>query len=503
MAGSISHFLLLIGVIFSRSLAPAQSDNPYPTAAMRSFERAYQIVKENYAEPIDNEKAIYGGAIPGMLRVLDPHSRFLDAQEYALLQHEESGERFDLGIRLAAEGSMVVVAATIPDTPGQRAGIRPGDRVVAINGRPTTGLASSSVAEMLNCATPTEVRLSIKRANSSVSLTVVVRSEKFKAPSVQAFVISPGVAYLRISEFDQATGRELKQALKHLGKLNSLILDLRENPGGLLESAVEVADQFLPKGALIGSLVERSTVKQVYRARHGNNGRKYPIVVLVDRATASAAEFVAGVLQDQDRALVLGQNTFGKGMAQTILPLSENTALALTTDKVSLPSGRFTQRPYAGISEIDYYYRRPINSASHQVSYTCRGRTVYGGAGISPDIVLPVSKQSRFAKTLLRRNAVVGFSAEYVAHHRVDKYFEVSRAVLQEFYEYLGQHRILGTTDEIDTTSRWLRTELSAGILTAAFGPEEGLRVRAKNDVEVLSAIEFLPAAARLASTGN
>jgi carboxyl-terminal processing protease len=505
--GAVSHRLsglLLTALLFcSVGRTSAQSGyDPQVAAGVQSFRQVYQIVKDNYAEPVSDDKAIYEGAIPGMLRVLDPHSSFFDPQDYALMLREESGERYGVGLSLTSEGSRVVVASTMPDAPARRAGIRPGDTIVAINGRSTAGLNTGAVAEMLEGARESKVSVTVNREDHPASLTFVLPRKKLKVPSVYAFLVAPRTGYLSITEFDETTASDVKQALLQLGGLDGLILDLRQNPGGLLNVATDVADMFLARGALIGTLVERSLPAEAYRVQHGNKG-KYPIVVLVDGETASAAEFIAGALQDQDRALVAGQNTFGKSVAQTIFPLSDNTALALTTGRLYLPSGRLIQRPYAGLDEIEYYYSRPVNTTKRQPSYTRNGRRVYGGAGITPDIVLSVAKQNRFEDMLMRKNTIVGFSAEYVAHHRISKHSELNGDMLQQFCDYLRQKSVPYTTEDLKASSDWLRQEIKAAIITTALGPEEGLRVRAKNDPEVSSAIRLLPAATQLVSVGR
>jgi carboxyl-terminal processing protease len=507
MSRRISH-LLLIGLILIGAAASAQFDSantydPQTVTGVRTFERVYQIVKDNYAEPIDDDKAIYGGAIPGMLRVLDPHSNFFDPQDYALLERQESGERYGLGLSLASEGSRVVVASTVADAPAHRAGIRPGDTVIAVNGRPAAGLKAAAVAEMLDAGERTEVRLTVKRDGSRTLLTFVVLPKRLKVHSVHAFVIPPGIGYLEISEFDETTGREVKHALHQLGNVDGLILDLRQNPGGLLQVATGVADQFLPKGALIGTLVGRSSPKEVYRVQYGEKGRKFPMVVLVDEGTASAAEFIAGALQDQDRALIVGQKTFGKSVAQTLFPLSDHTGLALTTARLYLPSGRFIQRPYRGISVIDYFYGSHVSTRIRQVSFTRTGRPVYGGSGINPDVVLPAYKRNRFEDRLLSQNAVFGFSTIYAAHHRISKHFEFSNDMLQDFCSYLVQRHIPFTAEELRGSREWLRREIQAEIFAAAFGSDDGLQVRAENDPKVLWAIRLLPAARQLAGADN
>src|SRR5438094_1395158 len=231
-----------------------------------------------------------------------------------------------------------------------------------------------------------------------------------------------------------------------MGDLKGLILDLRQNPGGLLNEGVGVADKFLRKGQLIVSHHGRSSPEKRYVAAHGNGGKEYPLVVLVNRGTASAAEIVAGAIQDHDRGLVAGETTFGKGLVQTVYPLSENTGLALTTAKYYTPSGRLIQREYNGVSLYDYYYNtEQANngaSANKEVKLTDSGRTVYGGGGITPDVKVDPIKSNRFQDTLLQHYAFFNFAKHYIIAHKITKSFQVDDATMQEFRKSLDADQV-------------------------------------------------------------
>ena len=225
------------------------------------------------------------------------------------------------------------------------------------------------------------------------------------------FMIKPGIGYMHVSGFNETTEKEVGDALDQMGDLKGLILDLRQNPGGLLNEGVGVADKFLRKGQLIVSHHGRSSPEKRYTASHGNGGKEYPLVVLVNRGTASAAEIVAGSIQDHDRGLIAGEITFGKGLVQTVFPLSENTGLALTTARYYTPSGRLIQRDYTNVSLYDYYYDRDTDNkaANREVKLTDSGRTVYGGGGITPDVAIPPTKSNHFQDTLFAALRVFQF----------------------------------------------------------------------------------------------
>src|ERR1700716_3653056 len=240
---------------------------------------------------------------------------------------------------------------------------------------------------------------------------------------------------MHVTGFNETTEHEVSDALDQFGDLKGLILDLRGNPGGLLSEGVGGADKILKKGQGIVSHHGRASAEKRYVAQHGNGGKDYPLVVLVNRLTASAAEIVSGAIQDHDRGLIVGEVTFGKGLVQTVYPLSENTGLALTTAHYYTPSGRLIQRDYSNISLYDYYYNREAeeNNANHEVKLTDGGRTVYGGGGILPDVKLPAVKSNKLQDTLLQHYAFFNFAKHYIVAHKVTQNFDVDDAVLQDF----------------------------------------------------------------------
>jgi len=318
-------------------------------------------------------------------------------------------------------------------------------------------------------------------------------------------MIRPGIGYLHITGFNETTEHEVAQALDEMGDLKGLILDLRQNPGGLLSEGVGVADKFLRKGALIVSHHGRSSPEKRYVAAHGNGNKEYPLVVLVNRGTASAAEIVAGAIQDHDRGLIAGETTFGKGLVQTVYPLSENTGLALTTAKYYTPSGRLIQRDYSNVSLYDYYFNRESedNGVSREVKLTDSGRTMYGGGGIAPDVKIAPIKSNRFQDSLLQHYAFFNFAKRFIVSHHPTKSFEVDDVVLQDFRKFLDEQKIPYTEADLLENSDWLRSSIRSEIFVDAFGQEEGLKVRAETDPQVTKALELLPQAKQLAENAK
>jgi carboxyl-terminal processing protease len=345
------------------------------------------------------------------------------------------------------------------------------------------------------------------REGSDKPLDFTVVRDEIPRYSVDVhFVIRPGIGYIHVSGFQETTEKEVREALDELGDIRGLILDLRQNPGGLLSEGVGVADQFLKKGQVIVSHHGRASAEKVYKAAHGNGGKDYPLVVLVNRGTASAAEIVAGAIQDHDRGLVAGETTFGKGLVQTVYPLSENTGLALTTAKYYTPSGRLIQRDYSSISLYDYYYNdrnNDANNANHEVKMTDSGRTVYGGGGITPDVKIPPAKTSKFQDTLLEKYTFFNFAKHYVINHKVDKQFAVDDGVMQDFRKFLDEQKTPFTEADLAENGDWIKSSIKAELFINEFGQQEGMKAHAENDPAVAKALELLPQAKQLADNAR
>jgi carboxyl-terminal processing protease len=480
--------------------------------SLKSFTQVYEVVQQNYAEPVNPDKAIYNGAIPGMLRVLDPHSNFFDPKSYAALREEQRGKYYGVGMQVGPRNNKVIVIAPFTGAPAYRAGIRPGDVIIAIDGKPTDNMSTSDVAELLKGPKGTAVKITVLREGSEKPLDFNVVRDEIPRYSVDVkFMIKPGIGYMHVSGFQETTEHEVAEALDQFqenGELKGLILDLRQNPGGLLSEGVGVADKFLKKGQVIVSHHGRASTEKIYRAAHGNGGKDYPLVVLVNRGTASAAEIVAGAIQDHDRGLIAGETTFGKGLVQTVYPLSENTGLALTTAKYYTPSGRLIQREYNGVSLYDYYYNNrdsstPPDNTGHEVKMTDSGRTVYGGGGISPDIKIPAVKTNKFQDELLVKYTFFNFSKHYVVNHKVDKTFQVDEAVMQEFRKFLDSQQTPFTEADLAANNDWIRSNIRTELFINEFGQQEGMKVHTESDPEVQKALDLLPKAKELADNAK
>ena len=473
--------------------------------SLKSFTDVYAIVEQNYAEPITGDKAdevIYDGAIPGMLQVLDPHSHFYDPKAYAHLREDQRGHYYGVGMMIEQQNNKVYVLTPYEDTPSFRAGIHPGDLISAIDGKSTDGWNSDQVAKALKGPKGTHVQVTMVRYGQAKPLVFDLVRDEIPHPSIDIkYEIRPGIGYIHLTQFTETTGQEMEDAINGFGNLKGLLLDLRENPGGLLSQAVDVCDHLLAKGQTIVSQRGRAYSDQNYTATHGNGGKTFPIVVLVDRNTASAAEIVSGALQDHDRALIVGETTFGKGLVQTVYNLSENSGLALTTYHYYTPSGRLIQRNYEGVSLYDYYNHAGAlgaNSNNREVKLTDSGRTVYGGGGIAPDEKIEAPKNNRFQDELAYKDVFFHFAPVYMATHSVDKNFQSDNAVMAEFKKFLTSQDVEFTDEDIDGVADWIKAHIEKDMVTIQFGQREGLRSMADWDPMVQKALSYMPEAQAL-----
>ena len=509
--------------ISNKVAAQSATDESTLRDSLHQFTDVYSLVEQNYAEPLDADKidrAIYDGAIPGMLHALDPHSTFYDPKAFAQMREEQHGKYYGVGMSIQPIADKagvlhVMVLAPFEGTPAFKAGIRPGDIILSVDGKSADGLDSAAVAAMLKGHKGTHVLVSMQREGHNGPLTFDLVRDEIPRDSVDiAFLLKPGIGYIHVTNFMETTSREVGDALDNFqaaGSLHGLILDLRNNPGGLLNEAVDVSGKFLKEGQIVVSQRGRAFPDQVYRAAHGEAGSdKYPIVVLVNRNTASAAEIVSGALQDHDRALIVGETTFGKGLVQTVFNTFDDTGLALTTYHYYTPSGRLIQRDYNGVSAYDYFFVRDdakkADKSNLEVKLTDSGRTVYGGGGITPDEKIDLPDLNRFQISLLQQpNSVffINFAKHYLASHTVSRDFAVDDAVLQQFKDFLKANQIDFSDADIAANLDWIKTNIKAELFTSQFGQLEGLKVRAQADPEIAKAITFLPEAMALEDRDN
>jgi carboxyl-terminal processing protease len=488
-----------------RATAAGQNDMQ---ESVKSFTHVLSVVERNYAEPVDADKVIYDGAIPGMLRVLDPHSNFFDPKQYALFKEEQQGKYYGVGMTVQQRENQTVVLAPFVGSPAYKAGIRPGDIIQKVDGKSCDGLTTTEVADMLKGAKGTVVHISLGREGWEKPIEVTVTRDEIPRPGVEYFTMAkPGIGYVRVSTFNETTDSDLADALRQLdvSKLDGLIIDLRNNGGGLLNQAVGMADMFLDKNEIVVSHRGRASQNRPYYAIRGNQGIEVPVIVLINGQSASASEIVSGAIQDHDRGLIVGETSFGKGLVQTQFPLSEDTALLLTTARYYTPSGRLIQRDYKNVSLYDYHYN-PQPPTKPEVKLTDSGRQVFGGGGITPDDIIAAPKPDDFQQMLYRRGVfylqqqgVGDFTRFYLGEKpEITKDFVVNDAVLAQFRKYLDQQKIKYSDADIQANVNWLKWQIKREVFTAFFGLNDGYKVELQDDVQLEKAIELIPQAKAL-----
>ena len=498
-----------LGILFAQRTGQASSSPSSDSDvkdSLKQFTDVYAVIEDNYAEPVNPDKAIYNGAIPGMLHALDPHSNFFDPKSYALMREDQRGKYYGVGMTVGPRNNKVIVIFPFTGTPAYKAGIHPGDVIIAVDGKSTENMSTGDVADLLKGPKGTTVHISISREGVEKPMEFTLVRDEIPRYSVDVhFLIRPGIGYLHVTGFNETTEEEVSRALDEFGDLKGLILDLRGNPGGLLSEGVGVADKFLKKGQLIVSHHGRASAEKRYAAQHGNGGKDYPLVVLVNRLTASAAEIVSGAIQDHDRGLIAGEVTFGKGLVQTVYPLSENTGLALTTAHYYTPSGRLIQRDYSHQSFYDYYsHKDGVTRNANDVKMTDSGRTVYGGGGITPDEEFKTPKLDPLERELYRSD-LFSFTRWYFSRHtsKLPAGWLPDQQVLESLHDYLVDHKVDFKETDFMIDQDWIKRQLTKEMYLYAFDVDASDKIFAKTDPEVKMAMESMPKAAALVANAR
>lgn len=501
----------LLGGLFgshAEATSSPKGENDVDTS-LKLFTSLLGVVEENYANPVESDKAVYG-ALDGMLRTLDPHSRFFNPKEFTSLREDQRGKYYGLGISITSRfGKITVVSPPFAGSPAEKVGLRVGDVISRVNGDSTQGWDVNEVVSRLKGPRGTPVKITIARpgVDEPFDLTVV-RDEIAKFTINNTFLIRPKIGYIKLDSFAETTGAELREALRKLDykTLEGLIFDLRGDPGGLLQEAIEVSETFLQKGQ---SIVEtrgrtRGSNRQ-YSSQRVNTENLYPIVVLIDKSSASASEIVSGAIQDHDRGLIVGETSFGKGLVQSVYPLNKGAGLALTTQKWYTPSGRLIQRDYSQISQFDYYNQRGATAnedkKKEDIKYSDLGRVVYGGGGVTPDYVIEPQRVNAFQETMIRRFAFYTFVRDLLAKNPpVDASFQVSDSLLADFRAHLRKRNIEVTDPDFTANQDYVRRSIRYEVLYNRVGTTDAQRVLLEADPVVLKAIELLPEAKDLAA---
>jgi len=500
------------GVMHAQSRTTTKPDSAADTAALILFNKLLDAVEVNYATPIDPDKAIYG-AIDGMLRTLDPHSKFFDPKAFGQLQEDQTGRYFGLGIMITTRFDKVtVISPPFKGSPAEKVGLRVGDVISLVEGQSTAGLDVSAVVNKLKGAQGTPVHISIVRPGVAEPIPLTVYRDAISKFTINNFyTIRPGIGYIKLDSFAETSDNELRDALKQLDvkHLDGMILDLRGNPGGLLTQAIAVGSTFLQKEQVILKTVGRTSGStKTYPSQITNSDNTYPLVVLINQGSASASEIVAGALQDHDRALIVGETSFGKGLVQSVYRLGNKgeTGLALTTQKWLTPSGRLIQRDYSQISQFDYYNHRdtPTNPATNpDTKFSDLGRPLYGGGGITPDHVVSIPKRNEFQDLMERKYTFYGYVATrfLASNPTITTAFQVSDSMLAEFKKYVQGRGIAFSDADFESNKDYLKRMIKYEVFYERLGVAESARVLLDVDPQVLAALSYMPEAKTLSQS--
>jgi carboxyl-terminal processing protease len=491
------------------------------TATVNKARAIAGVLEQNYFKPL-NEEDLAIASIKGTLDTLDPHSYFLDPSSFSRMREDYTGKYFGTGMQIQKQGENIVVIAPIEGGPAYRLGILPGDIISHIDGESTVPLSSYDAMQKLRGTEKgSKVTVTFVREGEKPFDLTIAREEIPLLSVPYVFILKDDIGYVYVRNFGEETPRELEEALVKLTAegMKSLILDLRLNTGGALAPSIEISDLFLPKGAHIVSMKGRNRAyDRDFPAYLNNQYETLPLVILIDQGTASASEIVSGAVMDHDRGLIVGEDSWGKGLVQTVFPLAPNMAVALTVAKYLTPSGRSIQRDYTQLD--DYLMSKRAPEASREVRYTDGGRKVLGQGGITPDysveaLLKPFTGRLRlsgaffaYARRLVLHQTDLGrkfvfpqdpkdAGASAAGRIQIGTSFVVNDDVVADFRKFLATRKVEYDEKTFREAEAEIRSELEREIAGAIWGVEAGIRVSRQNDPVVLKAVEVMPEAAR------
>jgi carboxyl-terminal processing protease len=485
-------------------------------ANARLFEDVLRYASEAFVDKKDPPE-LYRMAIDGMLQELgDPHTVLMDAKDYESLRLQTEGEYGGIGVQIDKRDGWITVIAPLPGTPGERAGLRAGDRIIEVNDSSTKEWKDTQYAvERLRGPKGSTVRLKIVRSDGSAPIPITIVREEIRLKAVPAkYVMNGNVGYIELVTFSESSTTELREGIRQLVAQGAkgIIFDMRRNPGGLLDQGIAISDMFLKRGVVLAETKGRiADSNQRVISRSGDQFPGLPIVVLVEPSSASASEIVAGALQDHDRALVLGRTTYGKGSVQTLVPLEDNFKLKITTARWYTPVGRSIQKPYGIGASSEAVDTLDEDADTVKPKYkTDSGRTVYGGGGIVPDVtVMPdtlTTDEQVYRRALEQSltqyiNARLAFAVEFIRQNpNLTPEFEVTPAMLGAFYNRMTQAGVKVDRTSYDRAARWVKRDIGVEITFSKWGEEAARKRVNADDPQIMAAADLLRKATTPAS---
>jgi carboxyl-terminal processing protease len=514
---------ILVSALAGGFLAPrVQATDDQVETHYRTFTAALAAIENQYAGKVESDRVVYS-AINGMLLTLDPHSSFFDPKAYAQMRERQEGRYYGLGLSITVMEGDIHVATIFEGSPAYKHGIRRGDIIAKIENESTKGWTSEQAVSRLKGPKGTTVDISLRRRGFDELIPMTVERDEIHIATIRgSFMIDDKTGYIRLNDFSETSNRDFGLALKDLGGkgMKQLLLDLRDNPGGPLDQAIRISNRFVARGEMI--VYTRGRVRnseQDYRAMEETSVPDLPMIVLVNRNSASASEIVAGALQDHDRARVVGERTFGKALVQSVYRISEGAGLALTTARYYTPSGRLIQRPWDGTFDEYLTYTLRDQQAEREknpkdLRRTDGGREVYSGGGIEPDRHVPGPVEgfnpTRFGRTLWARQTFQDFSQRFTAEgdtritggkgrRTVGRNFEVDEQMLGEFKKFLSDEERVKMDEAAWTKdAEFVRAMIRYGIDEALFGIDVARRRLLSKDPQATFALGQFSEAERL-----
>lgn len=524
---------VVIGGLFGRMPLRTEAEHgPTTAGVVADYKEALDLIDVNYVGSVDHD-AVADSSMQAMLWTLDPHSSYFTREEFRKLDEEQSSQFYGIGVSILQHRDGVYVQSVIPETPAEKAGLRYGDRFLSVDGKDATEWSSGEVSKNVRGQRGTSVNVKVERVGSPTPIELNIVRGGVPLPSIRNFFMLPNsIGYVGLTGgFQQTTSEELSIAITDLKKrgMKSLILDLRGNPGGILEQAVAVVSKFVPSGKTVVSVKGANATELRELRSNGTASENFPLVVMINGGSASASEIVAGAIQDYDRGLVVGSDSFGKGLVQRVFRLPYGSGLTLTTARYYTPFGRSLQRDYSSGSIYDYYTHGEDNPETVDADVkpkpagspvtTATGRTLYGGRGIEPDVVVPAQKFNAlrgrineaafFFVRQLVAGKITGLEGQKVEKQSFKQVlqpneFSTNDRLFEAFRSFTVADSKNGLTAEnIQAQAEYARTRLREEIATANYSTEAGIQALLETDPQVLKAIEVMPQASGLLAKTN
>lgn len=503
---------IIVGLLFFEynTIDAATNDRTNIYKKIQLFSEVLNTLRENYVEELDISDLI-DSAIKGMLDEVDPHTNYFDEFEFEKFTSDTQGEFGGLGISIDKKGDYITVVSPIEGTPAYRMGILAGDKIIKVDGKSVVGVDTDESIKLMRGEPGTKVVITIQRPGVEGELDFEIVRDIIKIKSIPyAFKMDNGVGYVRIRQFNANTTVELREELDRLEEegIRGLLIDLRFNPGGLLNEAISTVNEFIGKDKRVVFTKGRiPQANQEYYTRYNRMRSGYPVIVLINGGSASAAEIFAGSLQDWDKGLIVGQTSFGKGSVQRLFPLSEGKGLKVTTAKYYINSGRCIHKDLndkllkdervlngdIDREEIEKMEEEAEEKNHETLYYTSKGRVVYGGGGITPDIEIEQSILNKFEIELRRKSLFFNYSIDYLLDHEaeIDEKFAADDLVIEDFLNYAKKQGVEFVQADVDSSYTWIKNELEANIIGRKFGDEAQYKAAIKDDTQLQEALSY------------